>query len=215
MSVPLVSSSSIINLDSQYMNDSMIPPTVPAVKVESAIPAPSKDQARGRSFNLRQSYGPNFSIGQMLAVHNSVCQHAPLEVVGCYFPLIKTLPRDVGQQRVALGAHDLKQKRAYIIEVRVEREGQAKYRLLYANSCKPVHSGNVWQAFVSENLTLKTTAEQRAAISAFTGVMIKSEQEHPAFTPAPVVKDPNPAESFVATMEELGDVLSRTLGGNR
>lgn len=126
----------------------------------------------GRSFNLRWSYGPRFAVGQMLVLLNREHYGAPMEVVETFFPECK---KTVGRNRDRFYLGDRKLGKEFsvgIIEIKKLPSGVLEYRLLFPSG-KYIHD---WKPLDLTKLRIKTTEEQRANITAFTGIIYKVQE---------------------------------------
>ncbi len=156
----------------------------------------------GRSFNLRWSYTPQCSTGQMLVIIDRERFGAPMEVVTTFFPLEKTNDQGRKTERMFMGDRKIgKHFFAGIVEIRLEHQLDLKnpdasvsdiappivpesnpdetpavtyYRLLYPSG-QPMHE---WRLMDLSKIRLTTTEDQRTAISAFTGVIYKLQESH-------------------------------------
>lgn len=127
----------------------------------------------GRSFSLRCSYGPHFSLGQMLVLIDKEHYGSPMEVIGTLFPTTKTSNTGKAKDRVFLGDRKLgKRFVAGIMEIKITPGEAMTYRMLYPSG----KEFQEWKPFDLEKLRLKTTETQRAFITTFTGIIYKSQE---------------------------------------
>jgi hypothetical protein len=105
---------------------------------------------------------------------------SPMEVVNTFFPMEKV--KDMGRrtERVYLGDRRLgKRWLASILEIKVVPGEPMTFRMLYPSG-KEIHD---WKALDLAKIRLKTTDEQRAHITAFTGIIYKIQQAKTARPP--------------------------------
>lgn len=154
-------------------------PTAPPVtEAPIVVEAPV---SHGRSFVLRNFFNGQTQIGQMLVLAHRNMRDAAIEVLETYFPAMepgRTFGK--GQNRFYMG--DRKIPNEYwplIFEMKISRDQAGKklfeYRLLYPSG-KTLRK---WGPLNLGVLKLKTTEEQRAMISAFTGIVYKLRQTEP------------------------------------
>lgn len=170
------------------------PPAVATVITTPAAPAATAEApsveapvvlapvSHGRSFVLRNFFNAQLQVGQMLVLAHRHMRDAAIEVLETYFPHMepgRTFGK--GQNRFYMG--DRKIPNDYwplIFEMKVSKNATGQklfeYRLLYPSG-KTLRK---WSPLDLGVLKLKTTEEQRALISAFTGIVYKIRQTEAA-----------------------------------
>lgn len=158
-----------------------VAPEAPAAGLIEASPAaPSEPEvimapvAHGRSFVLRSFFNSQVRVGQMLVFAHRYMRDAAIEILETHFPNMQGNSTGKETNRYYLG--DRKVPTDYwplIFEVKVSLipggKKEMEYRLLYPSG-KTLRNWNKLDLGV---LKLKTTEEQRAMISAFTGIIYK------------------------------------------
>lgn len=130
----------------------------------------------GRSFSLRWSYGPRFSVGQMLVLIDKEHYGAPLEVLDTFFPIEKFKATGRRKDRVYMGDRKLgKRFVAGVIEIKITPGEPLVFRMLYPSG-QQIHD---WKPLDLAKLRLRTSEEQRAHITAFTGIIYKALENRP------------------------------------
>lgn len=148
------------------------PPAAPLVVVAPVT--------TGRSVILRSFYNTELRIGQMLVKINRLIPDAAIEVMELLFPDIKAeCPSARDQARHFLGHLKVEHPDYWILvfEIRVEPVAggfpNLQYRIMHP-------SGRIFQQWYRLDLSytkLRTTPEQRAAISKLTGVIYMAPRE--------------------------------------
>lgn len=155
-----------------------VTPAAPAAG-ETTPPPPEAEVvmapvAHGRSFVLRNFFNSQVRIGQMLVFAHRHMRDAAIEVLETHFPVMAGNSTGKESNRYYLG--DRKVPADYwplIFEMKISilpgDKKDMEYRLLYPSG-KTLRN---WSKLDLGVLKLKTTEEQRALISMFTGIIYK------------------------------------------
>lgn len=210
------------------------PATPAAVPVEAIVddnapPVVMAPVSHGRSFVLRQFYNSRCKIGQMLVLVSRFRRDTAIEVVETFFPQPperKTDPK-LRWTRAAQSSSGKSQNRFYmgdrkipkdqwplIFEIRVSSEVNSvtgmDFRMLYLSG----KEYQTWTPLDLAMLKLRTTEEQRAHISAFTGIIYKirtAVERHPKQMHRPASQNRRQPAPRMGTMFDRAGVQAGTV----
>jgi hypothetical protein len=158
-----------------------VPEATPAVK-EVIAPATT-----GFGFKVKKEWSDRVRSGQLLVLLDTWVHTAAVNVIKTYLPS----PKEVGVMRDMLYL-GMKVERRYLpvaVDMKIENDGPLMYRIRYVTG----HIMKEWQEMDLATMKLRTTPEQRTAISVFAGIIYRTEES--------VLKD---RQKFIGCLDAAG-----------
>jgi len=156
-------------------------PETPAVK-EVIAPATT-----GVGFKVKKEWSDRVRSGQLLVLLDTWVHTAAVNVIKTYLPS----PKETGVTRdmMYLGVKPDRRYLPIAIDMRIEEDGPLMYRMRYVTG----HIMREWQEMDLATMKLRTTEEQRTAISVFAGIIYRTEES--------VLKD---KQKFIGCLDAAG-----------